>query len=251
MRERLKYIIQKLGFSQARLARESGASQSGISEYLGGSLDSVSPKVLDFLASKGVNLNWIFTGEGAESVGPIDNPIAFAANKTIDKDVRKALDGLVRVLEKKSGVKIESQAADDLHAEFREIPELGRIAAGHLTAGELKHGKKIMFPRVLIPDRGPLFMLRVRGESMRDANIHDGDYAILRPVSDPKELSDGAVVAALVDGENTLKRLYRNDGGAILRAANPEFKDIEVKKFQELVIQGHLKYLIKKWHDGE
>lgn len=249
MRERLKYLLQKLGYSQARLARDSRASQSGISEYLSGSLESVSPKVLDFLASKGVNLNWLFTGRGEEAASPIENPIIFRATEAIDKDVRKALDGLVRVLEKKGSAKDKPSSQDYPHDKLREIPELGRIAAGLPNSEAQRDGKVLLFPRAVMPDKGPLYALRVYGESMRDAGIHKGDYAILKPVPEPRELKPGTVVAALIDGENTLKRLYVHNGGAILRAANPDFKDIEVDKYQELVIQGQLKYLIKSWPD--
>jgi repressor LexA len=98
----------------------------------------------------------------------------------------------------------------------------------------------------LIPDRGPLYALRVRGDSMIGANIHAGDLAIFRPVHDPASLKQGAIVVALVNGENTLKRLYRSDHAATLRAANEKYPDIQVQRFDDLIVQGELKYLLKK-----
>lgn len=161
--------------------------------------------------------------------------------KSLPVRERKIVEDLIFILSRKDA-KSESYP----HGEQREILELGSVAAGALSAEETPTGKKILFPRTLIPDRGPLYALRVRGDSMIGANIHAGDLAIFHPVANPQELKQGAIVVALVNGENTLKRLYRSDGGATLRAANESYSDIQVQHFDDLVIQGELRYLLKK-----
>jgi repressor LexA len=71
-----------------------------------------------------------------------------------------------------------------------------------------------------------LYALRVEGHSMRDAGILNGDIAIINRQED---VVDGQIAAVLLgDSDTTLKRFYREDGAIVLRAANPDFKDIIV-----------------------
>lgn len=68
------------------------------------------------------------------------------------------------------------------------------------------------------------YALQVRGDSMIDAHIRDGDFAIIRPVKEINELEQGKITAVWVEGEGTtLKYLYKEDGRIILRAANAEY----------------------------
>jgi len=67
--------------------------------------------------------------------------------------------------------------------------------------------------------------LRVKGESMLDAGIHDGDYVVIRKQEDA---TSGEIVAALLDDEATVKTLVRKDGRTILRPENPAFQPIEM-----------------------
>ena len=76
------------------------------------------------------------------------------------------------------------------------------------------------------------FALRVRGDSMVGAHILDGDTIVL----EMKTAHDGAVVAALVDGESTLKRYFVRRGAPYLKAENPKYPDVIPAR--ELVIQG-------------
>lgn len=241
-------VLEALKINKVSAANQLGVTKTAISDITNGRVRNLSGTMIELLRVK-YEVNPEFWSEtGGPMFLPSQDRSASSHVEPIDKGIQKALENLLRTVEKKYA---DSKQQEYPHGELREIPELGRIAAGALTEEVIKSGKRLLFPRMVIPDRGPLFMLRIRGDSMKDANIHDGDYAILRPVSDPKELKSGAIVAALVDGENTLKRLYRKDGGAVLRAANSQFKDIEVRHLQELVIQGVLKYIIKKWHDDE
>jgi repressor LexA len=79
-----------------------------------------------------------------------------------------------------------------------------------------------------------LFALHVRGDSMIDAQIADGDIALLRP----DEARPGQIVAALIDGASTLKRLVREKGRTFLRAENPRYRDLTPA--ENLLIQGVL-----------
>jgi repressor LexA len=79
-----------------------------------------------------------------------------------------------------------------------------------------------------------IFGLRVRGDSMVNAHILDGDYVVVE-VREPRH---SEIVAALIDGETTLKRYLIEDGQALLRAENPDYEDI--RPHQDLFIQGVL-----------
>jgi repressor LexA len=83
------------------------------------------------------------------------------------------------------------------------------------------------------------FALRVRGESMIGAHILPGDYAVF----EKREARDGDIVAALIDGETTLKRFILKDGEAFLKAENPEFTDLQ--PVSELLVQGVLVGLVR------
>ncbi len=84
-----------------------------------------------------------------------------------------------------------------------------------------------------------VFALKVRGESMIDAHICDGDTVILE-VREPR---NGDVVAALIDGETTLKRYVVEGGRPFLRAENEAFPDLV--PVRELMIQGVLVALLR------
>jgi repressor LexA len=87
------------------------------------------------------------------------------------------------------------------------------------------------------------FALRVRGDSMIGRHILDGDYVVLEHGPEPRH---GEIVAALIDGECTLKTYVLKGGKPYLKAENPQYPDLIPA--QELVIQGVFKSLIRPAH---
>ena len=106
----------------------------------------------------------------------------------------------------------------------RNVPLVGRIAAGSPTQA-LQEVEDVMPLPASIVGSGEHFMLRVKGDSMHDAGIHDGDYVVIRKQDDA---TSGEIVAALLEDEATVKTLIRKDGRTILRPENPAFEPIEV-----------------------
>jgi repressor LexA len=105
-------------------------------------------------------------------------------------------------------------------APVRDVPLVGRIAAGSPILAEEDIEEIYPLPTELVGN-DPVFMLSVRGDSMIDAGIHDGDYVVVRRQQTAR---DGQLVAALVDSEEaTVKRLQRLDGRVILKAENPAY----------------------------
>ena len=93
----------------------------------------------------------------------------------------------------------------------------------------------------LIRNPAATFLVRVKGESMRDAGIHSGDTLIVDKSVTP---SNRQIVVAMIDGEFTVKRFRKVNGRVFLEAANDTFAPIEVGENQELTIWGSVTYII-------
>ncbi len=123
-----------------------------------------------------------------------------------------------------------------------EIPLAGRIAAGQPIEPE-PEGETVAVPDVLTR-KGQNYVLRVNGSSMIDDGIHDGDFVV---VNRREKASNGEMVAALLNGEATLKRFYREADGRIrLQPANERMSPIWVAE-GDLKVQGVVVGLMRKY----
>jgi repressor LexA len=110
-----------------------------------------------------------------------------------------------------------------LSDDLREVPLIGSIAAGSPVLATEDVEDVYRLPEALVGS-GPVFMLRVKGDSMIDAGILPGDLVVVRRQPDA---DDGDIVAAMVQGEEaTVKRLHRRDGKVILGAENVAYDDL-------------------------
>ena len=103
------------------------------------------------------------------------------------------------------------------------VPVVGHIAAGAPIAAEEHVDDVLSLPRELT-GRGTVFGLRVRGDSMIDAAICDGDIVV---VKQQHEAHSGQIVAAMIDGEATVKVYRRRDGHVYLEPRNPAYDVID------------------------
>src|SRR3954470_21586683 len=124
-----------------------------------------------------------------------------------------------------------------------DIPIYGEIPAGMSVIAEQSAEGHISLDAATVnaSKNGRTFALRVRGDSMIDAHILDGDIVILE---DRKDVQNGDIVAALIDGETTLKRYVMEHGRPYLKAENPLFPDLVPAR--ELRIQGVMVSLVRK-----
>jgi|SRR5579883_272241 len=119
------------------------------------------------------------------------------------------------------------------------VPILGRVAAGvPITAQEDVEGEFVL-PGAFVPRASDAFMLRVQGDSMVDAAILDGDLILVRP---QRTAENGEIVVAMLDGEATVKRFYRESGRVRLqpenRAMAPIYaSDVEIVGRVEAVVR--------------
>ncbi|MCF3650349.1 transcriptional repressor LexA [Synoicihabitans lomoniglobus] len=126
------------------------------------------------------------------------------------------------------------------------IPVFGVIPAGLPAANsqELEPDETVAVSAadLGLPTRSRLFGLRVHGDSMTGANIIEDDIVFLTP-GEPRA---GQIVAALLDGESTLKRFLHHAGRPFLRAENPRYPDL--LPAEELLIQGIMVGLLRRGH---
>ena len=135
---------------------------------------------------------------------------------------------------------VEQETAGD---EGNEIPLLGTVAAGQPIEAILSHDT-VSVPKDM-QGRGRTFALRVRGDSMIEENIQDGDIIV---VASQKTADNGQVVVALIDGNYaTVKKFYREPDFIRLEPANPQFKPIFIKTPERIQIQGVVRGLIRKY----
>ncbi len=123
------------------------------------------------------------------------------------------------------------------------VPVMGRIAAGTPISAIQNHTHDIACPPDLLTN-GEHFALEVKGDSMIEAGIHDGDTVIIRRCSTAE---NGDIIVALVEKEEaTLKRLRKKGTTIALEAANPEFKT-RIFGPDQVDIQGRLVGLIRRY----
>ena len=117
----------------------------------------------------------------------------------------------------------------------RGIPIRGIISAGHLQEAVEAHLGAITL-ETLFPNLDRIFAIRVSGQSMKGADINDGDYVLL--VDD--DIPNGGIGAVLYNGETSLKRIFTDENGLRLEPANPEYDDIHIEPglFEEVSVLG-------------
>jgi len=101
------------------------------------------------------------------------------------------------------------------------VPIVGHVAAGTPILAEQNIEEHVLLSSELAKDG--YFMLRVRGDSMVNAGILDGDLVLVRP---QQEAPNGSIVVALLEGEATVKRIERSNGHIKLIAENPAYQPI-------------------------
>lgn len=124
-----------------------------------------------------------------------------------------------------------------------EIPLLGYIAAGE-PIETISNPESIAVSRSMLSKNGLHYALRVKGNSMMEEDIYDGDTVIIRRQEDAE---NGQTVVALVNGnEATLKKIYKEKNGFRLQPANSSMKSLF---FKELIIQGRAMGVIPHYED--
>jgi repressor LexA len=144
------------------------------------------------------------------------------ANETIDVDVDTQLPADRPRLKTLPG------------AGFLLLPLIGRVAAGHPILATENIEKEINVDLDMFAER-PDYLLKVKGLSMRDAGILDGDLLAIKKAS---EARNGQIVVARIDEEVTVKRLSKSGGRIELLPENPDFDPIQIQAGQDFSLEG-------------
>jgi repressor LexA len=178
-------------------------------------------------------LDFIKTSSESQGYAPSMREIGEAAGLNSPASVKYQLD----ILEEKGFIRrdadrgraMEVVLPDSMSGESaptdktRFIPLVGSIAAGVPITADQQIEETLPLPESLV-GKGELFMLKVKGESMINAAICDGDYVVIRQ---QKDASNGEIVAAMIDGEATVKTFSRKGGHIWLLPANDDFAPID------------------------
>jgi repressor LexA len=158
------------------------------------------------------------------SVREIGEAVGLSSSSTVHNHLNQLeRRGLIRRDPSKSRTVqlVQDAEVDKKRRNAISIPILGHVAAGAPILAE----QNIEDHMLMSPDMAQEgnFMLRVRGDSMINAGIFDGDLVLVRP---QQEASNGTIVVALVDGDATVKRFERGNGHVKLVAENPAYEPI-------------------------
>lgn len=117
----------------------------------------------------------------------------------------------------------DGEVIGDLMPDATYVPVVGRIAAGGPILAEQHYEEVFPLPKQLVGE-GQLYLLEVVGDSMIDAAICSGDYVVIRQ---QPTAENGEIVAAMIDGEATVKTFQRKDGKVWLLPHNPAYQPID------------------------
>jgi repressor LexA len=146
-----------------------------------------------------------------------------------DPSKPRAIELLDRVREDVGGA-VESVADNVRNLVRPGLPVVGQVAAGQPILAEENIEDYVQVPPIAGGDQGE-YVLRVRGESMKDVGILEGDYVVVRPQD---TASDGEIVVALVGEEATVKRFFRESDHVRLQPENAAMEPIRSKDVRVL-----------------
>ena len=177
----------------------------------------------------------------APSIPEIGQQFKIASTNGVS-DHLKALEkkGYIRRVGKRA-IEVVNALGKSVLTATQEIPVLGRVPAGKPFLSEENIDGMITIPDDM--GSGERFALLVKGDSMIDAGIMDGDRVIMKQ---QETAENGEIVCALINGEATLKRFFKKDGVITLKAENKKYAPIVVSE-GEFRILGRIVGLLRKF----
>lgn len=202
--ERIRFLIRRLGLSQADFAKRLGIDPANMSKHLNGRLPVTAGLINRIAVDLGVSKHWLTTGADL----PVDKPSAHPRNVSVDA----------------------GSVSDAV------LPDATPIYDIDVTAGATELSREFTADRMIGSMRLPSVsansvIVRVSGDSMHP-EILDGSYIAIRPVSDPSCIAWGLIYVVVLDDYRLVKRVCRHADPqkVILRSANPLYDDMEVDR---------------------
>ncbi len=191
-------------------------------------------------------LNYIREFQRKRGYSPSLSDLAVAFGVRSKNAIAKVVNALVREkhLEKDPKGRIKILENDDVVegvAAFT-LPLFGPIPAGFAAPAEEQAEELLTIEDYLVRDKNATFLLRVKGVSMINAGINEGDLVVVERGKEPRV---GDIVVGVLDGEYTLKRLRRDKGKFYLQAENPDYPDLYA--MDELQVAGVVRGVIRRY----
>jgi len=178
------------------------------------------------------------------SIREIGKRFGIKSTKTVSEHLQALADKghIERDASRSRGVRIVGM---NLFPSVLSAPLYGKIAAGTPALMRDNVRDSYELDRKLVTSADG-FLLEVKGDSMVDAGIDDGDLVIVEPVPDD-DVRNGEIVAARIDGEGTIKRYFAKDGKIILEPANSNYPPILVHEHEDFTVLGRVTGLFRKF----
>ncbi|HEX8903388.1 MAG TPA: transcriptional repressor LexA [Longimicrobiaceae bacterium] len=178
------------------------------------------------------------------SIREIGKRFGIKSTKTVSEHLQALADKghIERDASRSRGVRIVGM---NLFPSVLSAPLYGKIAAGTPALMRDNVRDSYELDRKLVTSADG-FLLEVKGDSMVDAGIDDGDLVIVEPVPDD-DVRNGEIVAARIDGEGTIKRYFAKDGKIILEPANSNYPPILVHEHEDFTVLGRVTSLFRKF----
>lgn len=200
---------------------------------------------MSLTAHQRTTLSYIREFQKKKGYSPSLSDLAEAFGVKSKNAIAKVINALVRgkYLEKDPKGRIKMmEVPEEESTPMLRLPLFGPIAAGFAAPVE-EHAEEIMnLDTYLVSDRSNTFLLRVKGESMIDAGIHDGDMVVVERDKTPKV---GDIVVGVLDGSFTLKTLKRDKGKYYLQAENRDYPDLHA--LDELRVAGVVRAVLRRY----
>lgn len=191
-------------------------------------------------------LNFVREFQHKKGYSPSLSDLAVAFGVKSKNAIAKVVTALVREghMEKDPKGRIKIIDAPEEGSGFMPmiLPLFGPIAAGFAAPAEEQAEERVTVEQYLVRDRASTFLLRVKGDSMIDAGIVEGDLVVVEKGRPPKPEE---IVVGVLDGEFTLKRLKRDKGKYYLKAENAMYPDLHA--LEELQVAGVVVGVIRKY----
>ena len=202
---RFKKVLDESGITQIELSRLTGIRASSISDYYNGKYTPKQDKVTLIANALNISPSWLYCTISEDTIE--------------ERPLPSNLTPITKV---------------------NRIPIVGSIAAGKPILATENIESHLLLGQEYKAD----FALKIKGDSMIDVGINDGDLALIikdRPVT------NGDIYAVLVDGEATLKKVYKNDNFLTLQPCNSKYEPLVVKEEDNPYIVGKLSGIVRKY----
>ena len=189
-------------------------------------------------------LNYIREFQRKKGYSPSLSDLAVAFGVRSKNAIAKVVNALVRngYLHKDPKGRIKIMEIQEAVSSALRLPLFGPISAGFAAPAEEQAEELVTLEDYLVRDRNKTFLLRVKGDSMINAGIQEGDLVVVERGANPRV---GEIVVGVLDGEFTLKRLKRDKGKFYLQAENDRYPDLFA--LDELQVAGVVKGVVRRY----